>query len=94
METWNIFRITDYNECPPKVMFYNNATDRYNAVKMFKDQGKDPALIQLNIIPVHRAKRDMVALLNRVSKSVELDVLEDEKLVAEERHYGHLRVVK
>ena len=94
METWNIFRITDYNECPPQVTFYNSATDRYDAVESFKEQGKDLALIQFNVIPVQQDKRDMVELLNLVSASAQFGGLDTEKPVEQKRTYGHLRVVK
>lgn len=94
METWNIFRITDYNECPPQVTFYNTAKDRYDAVELFKDQGKDLALIQFNVIPVQRVKRDVVELLNLVSASPKFGGLEDEEPVQEKRTYRHLRLVK
>ena len=94
METWNIFRITDYNECPPQVTFYNTAKDRYDAVELFKDQGKDLALIQFNVIPVQRVKRDVVELLNLVSASPKFGGLEDEEPVQEKRAYRHLRLVK
>lgn len=94
METWNIFRITDYNECPPQVTFYNSARDRYDAVELFKEQGKDLALIQFNVIPVQQDKRDMVELLNLVSASPQFGGLDSPEPVREKRTYGHLRVIK
>lgn len=94
METWNIFRITDYNECPPQVTYYNSAKDRYDAVELFKDQGKDLALIQFNVIPVRQVKSDLVELLNLVSASPQFGGLDAEEPVRKKRAHGHLRVIK
>lgn len=94
METWDVYRITDYNECPPVTTFYDTKRNRYDALEEFRELGKDLGLVEINKIQVRKAKSDLVEILNAVSTSPRFADLtpEDDEIVY--RSYGHLTVVK
>ena len=94
MDTWHIFRITDYNECPPVVTFYNEAIDRHDAMEEIRKTGKDPALIDLTVVLVKRKKEDFVDLLNAVAVSPRFAEAEPVEPVRAKGTFRHLRVVK
>lgn len=92
MTTWNIYRIVDHNECPPVTTFYDSSRSGHDCLKDLRDQGKDLALIDIDIIPVQRSKKDVVSLLNCVGASAQFGGREEP--VEKKRTHRHLRVVK
>lgn len=94
MDTWTIYRITDYNECPPVTSFYDTKRNRYDALEEFRETGKDLSLVEINKVEVRQAKSDLVELLNAVAASPRFADLTPECEDQLYRSYGHLTVVK
>lgn len=95
MDTWHIYRITDYNECPPVTTFYDSSRDRSDALEDLRSGDKDMSLVEVSRMQVRRLKSDMVDLLNAVSASPRFaDLSEEQDEGDSPRTYGHLTVIK
>ena len=85
METWYIYRLTDHNECPPEVTYFNTKTDRRDCLQDIRESGKDLSLIDIDYVQVRKLKRDVVDMMNAITASPQFGFAQDEPEPEEEQ---------